>query len=166
MRLQAERTPNTVHAGRRQARGLGHGAAAPMGRVLGLALQGAGDHFGDLVVTDPARRPGTGLVEQSVQAALEKAVSPDPHGRAAGPQFAGNGADRQSLRRLQDNMGPKGLSLRGTPTTQPRLQLETLLRTQFYQNVSALRHPHLPNAPGSTRITQISSWQESSGTGH
>src|ERR1700733_5964990 len=76
MGLQAEGAPDTLHAGDRYAAGLGHAARTPVGGVRRQALQGAYNHRLDPRVLEGARRPGAGLVSQTLQPMLGKAPAP------------------------------------------------------------------------------------------
>src|SRR5215468_8877843 len=76
MRLQAEGAPDAADARGRDAGVTRHAARAPMRGSARLALQRLHDDALDLRIVDLARHPRPRLVEQPVNAALDKTPTP------------------------------------------------------------------------------------------
>src|SRR5215471_13170310 len=76
MRLQAEGAPDAADARGRDAGVTRHAARAPMRGSARLALQPLHDDALDLRIVDLARHPRPRLVEQPVNAALDKTPTP------------------------------------------------------------------------------------------
>src|SRR5215471_16555837 len=90
VRLQPEGTPDPPDTRRRDARAPGHAARTPMRGSRRSALQGLDDDAFDLAIVDFAGHPRSRLVEQPVEAALEKAPSGWPNARSDLSRAAGD----------------------------------------------------------------------------
>ena len=107
MRLKAMRLPQTLDGAQRDADGLGHGAARPMGGFARRFGTSQRQHFGD----DAGRKPSpAGLARLVAQEAigpfLAVSLLPAPDRRPADAGSAGDPQDRQTLRREENDPRP------------------------------------------------------------
>ncbi len=101
MRLQAERAPNAPNRHVTHVALFRQHARAPMCRVGWRPLQRVDNHLLHLRIRDPARRAGTRLVQQSIQAFGDEALPPASHRLPRDPQGGrhfGIRADRRHTR--------------------------------------------------------------------
>jgi hypothetical protein len=79
LRLQAKGAPDAADSRLRHTRFVSHRARAPVGRALGLGLQGLGDHGVHPRIVNGARRPRHGCVQQTIEPMFNKACPPLGH---------------------------------------------------------------------------------------
>jgi hypothetical protein len=132
----------------------------------GHRLQRRRHHLGDLLVADLARRSGTGLVGQTVQAVRGESLAPSRHGEAADPEPLGDGDVGHAIRREQHDLGAQRVAARGLPPPRPSLQLAAFGGVQGDPDSRAPPHPSLSDLPPGQRITASQPCIDISETGH
>ena len=80
MRLKGEGSPDTAYGTLAHAGASGHRTGAPVSSVVRCRLQCQSDDYLHVGVGDLAGRTRPRLVEQPVQASLDKSTTPLPHG--------------------------------------------------------------------------------------
>jgi hypothetical protein len=99
--------------------------------TLGLGLQRERNQALDLVITNPARRPGAGPVNKSVEPMLQKALAPGGHAGAADLELAcDTRVGRARLGAGQHNAGALNKSLPGAASADQSLKRGAFLRAQ------------------------------------
>lgn len=107
VRLQLVGSPDTLDGSQRQAHGLRHGAAGPVGDRARRLPQGALDHSMDLGLRYRRNARRAGLVpQQSIEALLGVTLLPAPDHRPADPDPLGDLQHRQTVSREQDDLRP------------------------------------------------------------
>jgi len=143
VRLQPEGTPDPPDARRRDARVSGHAARAPMRGSQRSALQCLDDDAFDLAIADFAGHPRTRLVEQPVEAALDKAPSPLPDGLRGYPFVRRHRLVAQPGGTAQHDARPQRQCLRRLAPLRVAFQDAGDLRRQFDLGDRTTRsHPH------------------------
>ncbi len=134
MGLEVEGLPYPMDRRRREARGVRHGAQAPVRRVPRRRLQCPANDFGDLVVADLPRRARSRLVHQPVSAMLRKSLAPlaDSIGRCVHPQR--DAFVLQPLRGKQNDPSPWSQSLRRSPARRKPQEFAPLALRQSDRN--------------------------------
>jgi Group II intron, maturase-specific domain len=144
MRLKVESLPNpsyfdTIPHDRlidrrgRESDGPGHRSQAPVRRIPRCRLQRQTNGLGDLIVSDLARRPWTGLVQESVDPTRRKSPSRLANRIGRDPLSGANTFVVHAFGRQQDN--PRALSqpLRRPPTRRQPLKFAPLAFRQIKQ---------------------------------
>ena len=114
-----------------QAASLGHGARAPMRRVLGLALQRVRDDPLDLLIVNPTRGTAARQFTESGGLVLQKTLTPFPHRWRAEMRAVNNFGVRQSLGGPKDYLRAEHFHVPGTAATNGLLQGLFFSRGEF-----------------------------------
>lgn len=140
VRSKAERVPDPVDRRLRQPDLRSHRPRRPVRRVLGLGLQGRGDHLLDLRIGDRPRRARSRLVDKPVQAVGDKPRAPDPDGVSMHPQLLGDLRVTQPLAGSQHDPRARCKRLRTRSPTRPRHKLLTLGLAEHDLDGNRTRH--------------------------
>jgi hypothetical protein len=108
-----------------------------VGRIGRNALQGKPHHPLNLRISDLTRRPGPRLIEQTIQTAFHKALSPFADCLWCYPEFARNQHVGITSRALQHNSRPLSQCLRTRGPSRPVLQVLALFNRQTSVSPSA-----------------------------
>src|SRR3954452_13912159 len=158
MRLERESPPDPMDRRSRHARGFGHGACAPVCRIVRHHLQGARHHLADLLVTDLAWSPGPGLIAKAVEALAGKALAPGCCCQARDPQPVCNGEVGQAIGGQKHDLSSYGIGPRDLAPACPPLQFATFIIAQYDPDRCTPSHDHLPHTLSDKGIITPCTW--------
>ena len=145
LRRQRKGAPDAMNAGAAESGLGGHGARGPVRGVVRPRLQRQRQDTLDVLVAQLARGAGTGLVEQAVDAAVEKTTPPLAHRLQRGGDLFGDGGVAQPAGGQQDDPRPYGQGLGRLAPSTPRDQLTAwLFLDRQRRKWTALRHRSSP----------------------
>lgn len=106
VRLQAERVPYATDRRVRMAGGRGHRTDRPVRRIGGLRLQRSFNHRRHSIVVDRPRAAGSRLVQQPVDAIVQKPTAPLADHALADPEFGRHLLALQAIGAAQYDTAP------------------------------------------------------------
>jgi hypothetical protein len=154
VRLQFVRPPDALYRTQRDAAGLGHRPAGPMGCLVQRFGAGQRHHPRRDFRRDRRLAGLAGLVaQQTLDPALGKALLPPPHRRPADADALRDPLGRGSIRRGEDNTRPLDVFARPVAVGNDRRQLLALRSAQHHAYL--LCHGPIPRAMAPYRTSLL-----------